>query len=125
MNAQSIDITESPVLTLPEDEKLVKRLEAKLAEYKTRMEEIQDFRHPEFAYKISPSFKDAFCKFTVLGRLLDCKKVNTFELALEIAARFENVEFDVDSFNNACGVIAAYSGQSDQEPQGGTGLPEV
>lgn len=114
---------ESPVLMKPTDETLLLRLAKKLKEYKSRMDEYAEYRHPELAYGLSSGYRDSLFKTLVLEKLLTDGQVTTWEFSRELAEKYK--PFDVEKFTNACGVIAVYIGQSDDKPWGGTGLPEV
>lgn len=61
---------------------------------------------------------DTLCKMTVLQRLLREGRVSTWELSREMAEAYGS-GFDVEAFNNACGVIKDYCETSHD----GTGLP--
>ena len=125
----STTITESPLLFPPKDVNLKKRLEAKLAEYQSRKNgqgKPWEYWHPEQAHMMSAEYRDACYKFDVLSAVLSATgghPVNTFDLSLELVKRYGK-SFDVEKFNNACGVIENYLGQASYEQSGGTGLPE-
>ena len=92
-------LSETPIIRLPDDEEMQARLRHKLAEYKER---IEPYRAPELQ-------QDTYFKIQVLERLLERGEVNTYNLSLELAARLGKREFSVDDFNNACAVIQDYA----------------
>ncbi|MEK7503001.1 MAG: hypothetical protein AAB556_00990 [Patescibacteria group bacterium] len=103
---------ESPILVLPKDETRKQQLRKKLAEYRGRID-------PSHAPETQMS---AICKTTVLERLLRDGQVKTYDLSLEMAEMYGS-GFDVNKFNNACGVIDDYCKTGGQNVSGGTGLP--
>ena len=121
--------TKSPVLFPPKDAKLKIQLEAKLTEYQSRKNgkgEVWEYWHPEQAHMMSSDYRDACYKVDVLSAVLSATEehpINTFDLSLELVKRYGKM-FDVEKFNNACGVISNYLGQTNNEQNGGTGLPK-
>lgn len=103
------DVTESPVIVLPDDETRKQQLRDKLAEYKGRM---HPYRAPELQM-------GTICKIAVLERLLADGKVVTWDLSREMA---ETYGFNVNDFKNACGVIEDYCKTGGKNLHGGTGL---
>lgn len=120
---------ESPLLFPPKDEALRRRLQAKLVEYQFRKNgkgKPWEFWHPEQAHVTSRAYRDACYKVDVLTAVLDAQEgqpINTFNLSGELYERYGQA-FDIERFNNACGVISNYLGQTFYEQAGGTGLPE-
>lgn len=118
------EVVKSPTIRLPEDRALQVRLTAKLEEYRKRVEDERGFKHPELAHKISLSYRDSLYKAAVLDQLLENGEVRSWDLSLELQKEHGN-DFDLERFNNACGVIAAYAEGRESETFDGTGLPEV
>lgn len=122
-------VKDSPLLFPPKDAELRKRLRAKLAEYQSRKDgkgEAWEYWHPEQAHIMAPAYRDACYKVDVLTAILSAAEgspIKTFDLNLELVKKYGQM-FDVEKFNNACAVIAAYLDPSSAEAQGGTGLPE-
>ena len=106
---------DSPVLVLPADPELERRLRLKLKEYESR---IDHYRHP--ALQI-----DDLCKFAVLTRLLQEGTVVTFELSREIVGQYGSTIQVAEAFNNACAVIQAYITDGGTSLRSGTGLPRA
>ena len=125
----TLTATGSPQLFPPKDAKLRRRLEAKLTEYQLRKNgkgEPWEYWHPEQAHIVSAPYRDACYKVDILSAVLsatDENPVKTFDLSLELAKRYGGA-FDIEKFNNACGVVSNYLGQTSYEQHGGTGLPE-
>lgn len=107
---------ESPVLVLPEDKKRQKQLKIKLAEYKKRLD-------PYCPLEVEMQM-DTICKITVLERLLQDGQIKTWDISLEMAKTYGS-GFNVDLFNNACGVIEGYCKTGGANLRGGTGLAKV
>ena len=120
-------LSKSPLLFPPKDAGLRGKLHAKLREYESRKRGVDkpwEYWHPEQAYHISEEYRDACYKVDVLSAVLSAtneQPVNTFDLSLTLVEKYGKA-FDVESFNNACGVISNYLGQTSYEMNGGTGL---
>jgi len=111
------------VIVKPEDPQLIKRLEAKLAEYKKRKEQGKSFAPyaaPETPYAIY--VKDTALKIAVLEAVLTKGRCVTGDLAMELQKEHEGA-YSPELFANACKVINAYA--EGKTVRGGTGLPEV
>ncbi|MEK9134808.1 MAG: hypothetical protein AAB451_00665 [Patescibacteria group bacterium] len=107
---------ESPVLVLPEDKKRQNQLKIKLAEYKKRLD---PYCPPWVEMQM-----DTICKKTVLEQLLKNGQIKTWDISLEMAKTYGS-GFNVDLFNNACGVIEGYCKTGGANLRGGTGLAKV
>lgn len=106
---------ESPVITLPYDETLIARLRLKLEEYKKRYD----------IYHAPESQMDTIMKTEVLERILEARKIKTFDLARELEEKFGS-SYSARHFNRACSVIQDYiTTGGDPKKHGGTGLPNV
>lgn len=103
----------SPVIVLPESETRREQLRIKLEEYRGRLDK---FLHPG-------AQMDAICKITVLERLLRDGQVSTWDLSMELQEKYGK-DFDVPSYENACGVVADYVATGGVRVEGGTGLPD-
>ncbi len=101
----------SPAIVLPEREERKLQLYAKLEEYKRRLGKRSGY-----------SYMDTILKIRVLERLLKDKRVKTHKLSLELSREFGS-DFDVERFDNACGVIENYCLTGGERAHGGTGLP--
>lgn len=102
---------ESPIIVLPDSKERQEQLKAKLKEYQGR---IDPYRHPALQM-------GAICKKTVLERLLKDGKINTWELSEEMSKTY-GLDFDAESFDNACAVIKDYCKTGGAHTKGGTGL---
>lgn len=107
---------QGPVLTLFEERK--GQLEAKLSEYRGRLDE-RPTMHPELQLI---RHSDAMYKITVLERLLKDGRISTWELSREMAKKLGS-EFDARLFNRACAVISDYNQTGGANLSSGTGLP--
>ncbi|MBI1975038.1 MAG: hypothetical protein HYS57_01605, partial [Parcubacteria group bacterium] len=107
------EATKSPVIVLPDDETRKQQLRDKLTQYKGR---VHPYRAPELQMNM-----DTICKIAVLERLLCDGQVSTWDLSREMAKTYGS-GFDVNAFNNACGVIEDYCKTGGQNLRGGTGL---
>jgi len=108
------DPKKSPVIKLPRGLKggvVVAMLGSKLAEYRLRYD---PGHHPGMQM-------GTVCKIAVLERLLEKKKVKTWDLSLELAEKYGS-HFDEDDFNNACAVIKDYCKTGGKNVHGGTGI---
>jgi hypothetical protein len=94
----------SLIITLPEDEGLKALLQAKLAEYRSRLDR---FQHPELQAAASSAAADAFFKEAVLSKLLKDGEVDTQALSLKLREVITDAE-RLALFNNACGVVWYY-----------------
>ncbi len=116
----------SPVIRLPEDKGRVEQLERKLTEYQGRLERHRKKVRVEHPYwspeQINCFLSDTRYKIIVLSRVLKDKKVKTYNLSREIAKGEAEGWFDVDAYQNACGVIDDYCLTGGQRARGGTGL---
>ncbi len=112
----------SPVINKPEDPDLVSKLERKLDEYKKRLSDsLGEYQHPELAYMLSSSYRDSLFKSLVLEELLTAGKVVTYDLSRKLF--IEHAPFDVQAFQNACGVVDMYCGNTEVKlVRAGTGL---
>ncbi len=106
---------ESPVLRLPDDAEMQARLRLKLDEYQKRLD----------PYKAPELQQSTYFKFTVLKQLLEQGQVDTYNLSLELGAKFGHRGFDKEAYNNACGVIKDYITTGGANTRRGTGLPTV
>lgn len=107
-----VEMKESPVwIVLPTDETRKQQLRDKLVEYKKRM---VPYRAPEMQM-------NTICRTTVLEQLLCDSRVNTWELSQKMAETYGS-GFDVNAFNEACGVIEDYCKTGGRNLRGGTGL---
>lgn len=104
----------SPVIILPKSERRRKQLQAKLEEYKKRVE---SFRHPG-------AQMDTTFKIAVLETLLKNERVETWELSQQLASIYRG-HFDLKAFDNACAVIKDYCKTGGKKARGGTGLPAL
>lgn len=103
-----------PIIILPEDKKRRQQLKNKLEEYEKR---ISPHRHPGLQMH-------AICKKIILERLLKEGEINTWNLSLEMAKTYGS-DFNLDDFNDACGVIDDYCQTGGANVKGGTGLPKI
>ncbi len=114
--------------TLPDDPALLAQLQQKLVEYnKSKSERVSfpgNVDSETLAHQCNAGYRDALYKHTVLVTLLRDKRVVTNQLCLRMRAQYREL-FNIDDFENACGVIAGYLGQHGEQTAGGTGLPQV
>lgn len=92
----------SPVITLPDDGGWVSLLEEKLEYYKKRKIKDHRYKHPQLAAATSVGYK-----IRVLSSLLEQREIHTWDLSRGFHEE-DSVEFGLDSFQNACAVIAKY-----------------
>lgn len=105
---------ESPVIILPEDPNRRRQLEAKLEEYKGRLD---SDRHPGLQMR-------GICKKMILERLLRDGQVKTWDFSLELEKTY-GPYFDLCDFDMACAVIKDYCETGGANARGGTGLPAI
>lgn len=99
-----------PVICLPEDEALIRRLEAKLLEYQERIQQ---------SGRIS-----TISKHFILSKLLESGAINTNYLRKKMREKYAE-RFSGEKFENACDVIESYCTNGGKDLEGGTGLPQV
>jgi hypothetical protein len=117
----AIQTSDSPVLVLPDDEERVEQLKRKLEEYRERIasaHRANPNKHPGF---INLVMADALYKKEILERLLRDGQVNTWVLSLELGNTY-GPNFDLEVFDNACGVIDDYCKTGGASIIRGTGL---
>lgn len=112
----------SPKIELPSDIETIRKLQKKLREYKTRLEEekgqkIKTHTAPEQDFV---ALADTHYKIAVLEKLLLEGSVNTYELSRELNEA--DGMFDASAFDNACGVIEDYVETGGERNVGGTGF---
>jgi len=107
-----MDTNESPEIELPTDQIFVKRLRAKLEEYRQRAD---PFKAPEM--QIGTLYKIA-----ILEELLKTGKVVTHELSKKLAEKHGSL--DPEKFENSCGVIQDYCRTGGQHVRKGC-LPKI
>jgi hypothetical protein len=113
---------EAPMITLPENEDLVKRLKVKISHYEARMKKtIADedikWKAPEVIQSI---LADSLYKKTIIEKLLGDGKVNTHELSKEIVETHGSF-FPAD-FDRACSVVNDYCETGGENCYGGDGF---
>lgn len=106
-----MEMEESPVIIFPKDETRQQQLRDKLIEYRGR---IDPYLAPERQM-------DTIYKIAILERLLHDGRVNIRELSRTMA-KTHGSNFDVNLFNNACGVIEDYCKTGGKNLHSGTGL---
>jgi hypothetical protein len=107
-----------PTITLPEDRR--KQLQAKLKEYRARMQEGDaKFKHPDLLLLMG---SDAATKATILERLLRDGKVDTRQLMGELRDRLGDM-YNPLTLINPILVIQDYCRTGGTHAVGGTGLP--
>jgi len=104
-------MSESTIITLPDNHARKQGLEAKLDEYRGRLN-----LDESLAEKM-----DTICKIAVLETLLREGKVVTWDLSQDLFAKYGEA-FDIKQFNVACEVIIDYCDTGGQNVWGGTGL---
>ena len=116
--------SESPVIELPTDFERIAQLKRKLVEYQARVARAVDdlgdrakFWAPEMVANYLGSTP---YRIKILQKLLNEKKVVTWDLSKELAAL--DPHYDPNAFNRACGVIADYVTTGGTNLSGGTGL---
>jgi hypothetical protein len=114
-------------ITPPTDPILKTSLDTKLSEYEMRIKgkgKPWENMHPEAAHNTYPGFRDAYYKAYVMKAVINAKgqPVDAWKLSADLVAE-HGITFNVDDFNNACGVVCCYCGNIPKEElQGGTGL---
>jgi hypothetical protein len=100
-----------PHIKKPEDADLVARLQQKLAEYRLRLEDT--YRHPDLAFMVEPTYRDATYKIEVLSALLALDNGKELDLCEMVKRALEQRKdhFFGEEYFNACAVIAHYVGQ--------------
>lgn len=97
---------ESPVIKLPDQPEIKRRLDGKLNEYKKRLERtVEEGRYHHPAQRRAEQ-RDTRYKIDILERLLEDGQVKTWDHSQEINRR--DGEFDFDVYNNAAAVILSY-----------------
>lgn len=113
---ENIQERESITITLPEDPSILKALDAKLVEYKKRLDEQVEnnpYQPPEF-------FTDTIYKIYILESLIDNGEVKMYNLSKEINDKYGYL--DVDDYYNAYSVIEDYAKTGGKNNSGGTGF---
>jgi len=111
---------ETPKIVLPKDESIKRALEAKLDEYRGRLDRMrkqEPFMHPELFTRANAH---SVYKCAILERLLDKGEVDTpaFSLELQKLHGF----FDALNYDDAAAVIDDYCMTGGSNVNGGTGL---
>lgn len=108
----------SPIITLPANQELQAQLQAKLTEYKQRLERqgINSFTPPEIR-----ATSKTWYAVRILETVLNEGAVGTFDLSREIAAELGEY-FDVHHFEQYAAVIDDYCKTGGVNANGGTGL---
>lgn len=112
------------IIQLPKNQDLVERLRKKLVQYAQRASDLVDqikeenpYWHPELVVQ-NYCITNQFYKLAVLSELLEKREIGAQAFSLELAEEY-NV-FDINNFNQACGVIDDYCRTGGAHAQGGT-----
>ena len=126
---RNVENSQQPVLVLPTDEHRVRQLEAKLAEYKERLNAQatkEPYKHPD----LSQSARGRM-KLAILDRLLEERELPIWDFSKEFADRNESLvallgphEYE-SKWNDAAAVIESYCITGGAEVYDGTGLPDI
>ena len=115
----------------PKDPNTLRRLALKLEEYQRRLVgkgKDWEYKHPDLARLSYDKYRHAEYGTIILKRLLNNNNpqpVNTWALSLELFEKWPD-SFNAGEFNNICGVINYYCGNTPETvPDGGTGLPRL
>ena len=116
---------EKIIINLPIDAEQREKLDRKYLEYldrekkfKNRLKKVTDLGEQ---VQLLNAVHDTYYKSTVLGTLLQRGIVDSEELKKEVQEK-ESTGFDIESFENAVGVIEGYATGRIEEIRGGTGL---
>lgn len=114
------------VIILPQNENLVEKLRAKLAQYERRLAISQARTNLDSRYRAPEQLMgsdkiDSKYKIAVLQRVLETGSVDTSILRRELLAE-EGEMFNETVFDNACCVIKNYCAGTVERNVGGTGL---
>ena len=116
---------EKTIINLPIDAEQREKLERKYLKYLDREKKFKDrFKKATDVgeqVQLLNVVHDTYYKSTVLGTLLQKGTVDSKELEDEIR-EIEGTGFDIESFENAIGVIEGYATGNLEEIKGGTGL---
>lgn len=112
-------VAQGPEIVLPDDPLVRSKLEAKLGEYKQRLEKLESDRN---FLLVPEQYEEKICgtiyKIAVTETLLETGRVDTYALSRKLAA--ERPDFFSDRFDNACGVIKDYIERGGAGVIGGT-----
>lgn len=111
------DRKESSKIEFPQDIRIVKALQAKLAEYQERLQK----KIKENPHKPPEAFADTKYKIAILQELLLTGKVEGEELFKKITNE-SGEAFDLEAFGKAYEVIEDYAKTGGKSTVGGTGL---
>lgn len=114
---ESVEKEKSSKIEFPQDIKLVKSLQGKLAEYEERLQK-QVKENPQ---KPPELFADTKYKIAILQELLLKGEVDGEKLFKKITSE-SNEAFDFGAFDNAYAVIEDYAKTGGKNTNGGTGL---
>lgn len=112
---------ESPKIEFPQDIETVKKMQNKLKDYKQRLEsqksKIDPHKAPEQVFQM---LADTHYKIAVLEKLLLEGSVDAHQLSRELNEK--DGQFDIEAFENACGVIEDYSTTGGKRVTGSAGF---